>query len=192
MRSKIKELILSMAGCVPLLKYDMGDIWKEQRKHLHCIQYPPGFQLYAQVGEVVKGGVTLPLYRCARGSTSVESFHHHLLNFIPGTSANYVHFQAYLLEGHCRWNALRKDPLISSPLSSVRSFNVEMIDKFNLLHSKVHGDVYNHQSLPNKYTGESIGLELMKIISIQHRLLMLRRRRRIKRNGLGIQICSYQ
>ena len=44
----------------------------------------------------------LPVYRCARGSTSVESFHHHLLNFIPGTSDNSFHFQAYL----SKWNLL--------------------------------------------------------------------------------------
>ena len=39
---------------------------------------------YTKTGEVVKGGVTLPIFCCARGSTSLESFHLHLNHFIPG------------------------------------------------------------------------------------------------------------
>ncbi len=31
-----------------------------------------------------KGGLTLPVYCCARGSTSLESFHNHLNRLIPG------------------------------------------------------------------------------------------------------------
>ena len=40
--------------------------------------------LYTETGHVVKGGVQLKTYRCARGSSSLESFHAHLKNFIPG------------------------------------------------------------------------------------------------------------
>ena len=39
-------------------------------------------QLYTQTGRLTKGGVILLVYRCARGSTSLESFHLH--RFIPG------------------------------------------------------------------------------------------------------------
>ena len=63
---------------------DMMAIWDTQRKHVRCIQDIAGVELYTQTGTVKKGGVVLPVYRCARGSTSVESFHKHLYNFIPG------------------------------------------------------------------------------------------------------------
>jgi len=74
-------------------------------------------------GHINKGGVQLPDYRCARGTTFLESFHLHLARyvcayiknviavrrllmhrFIPGSSASDVHFQMYLLEGLSRWN----------------------------------------------------------------------------------------
>ena len=110
----IEELILAFTGCtdtlgVPMLNDRLVSIWLEQKRHVKCFQDPIYLSLYYKTGEVVKGGVTLPVYRCARGSTSLESFHHHLLSFIPGTSANAVNFQAYLLDGLSRWNALRKD-----------------------------------------------------------------------------------
>ena len=73
---------------------------------------------------MTKGGVTLPTYCCARGMTSLESFHLHLarlitclrnkplyiihvISFIPGSSASDLHYQAYLLEGITRWNQAR-------------------------------------------------------------------------------------
>ncbi|MED6282288.1 hypothetical protein CHARACLAT_030523 [Characodon lateralis] len=61
-------------------------------------------QMYTRTGHVTKGGVVLLVYLCARGSTSLESFHQHLNRFIPGTSASGCHFQMYLLEGLTRWN----------------------------------------------------------------------------------------
>lgn len=71
---------------VPLLNaLRIQEIWRTQRPHLSCIQDPPGVQLYTQTGRLTKGGVSLPVYRCARGSTSLESFHLHLNRFIPGT-----------------------------------------------------------------------------------------------------------
>ena len=60
------------------------DIWESQKRHIICIQDPEGVQLYTKTGEMVLGGVTLPVFRCARGSTSLESFHLHLNRFIPG------------------------------------------------------------------------------------------------------------
>ena len=41
-------------------------------------QDPPSIQLYTETARLVKGGVSLPVFRCARGSTSLESFHLHL------------------------------------------------------------------------------------------------------------------
>ena len=108
----IEALLLSFSMAtdtlgVPLLKEEIKSIWEEQQKHVACIQDPPGVQLYTVTGHILKGGVMLPVLRCARGSTSLESFHLHLARFVPGTSAGAVNFQAYLLDGITRWNAAR-------------------------------------------------------------------------------------
>jgi hypothetical protein len=51
---------------IPLLDKDRAwHIWEEQQKHLDCIQDPAGVQLYTQTGTLKKGGVELPVYRCA-------------------------------------------------------------------------------------------------------------------------------
>ena len=72
---------------LPLLDSPRMDaIWQQQQKHLPCIQDPPGVALYTQTGTKHKGGVELPVFRCARGSTSLESFHLHLNRFILGNT----------------------------------------------------------------------------------------------------------
>jgi hypothetical protein len=76
-------------GCdtlgVPLLDSDQTwETWKSQKMHIACIQDPDSVQLYVQTGTLTKGGIQLPTYRCARGSTYLESFHLHLNRFIPG------------------------------------------------------------------------------------------------------------
>lgn len=62
----------------------MEEIWRAQQCHLLCIQDPPGIELYRKVREVNTGGFILPMYHCARGVGSLESFHQHLNHFIPG------------------------------------------------------------------------------------------------------------
>lgn len=105
----------------------MGDIWREQQKHVACLQDPPGVSLYIVTGHVQIGGVLLPVLRCACGSTSLESFHSHIVRFIPGTSANAVNFQAYLLEGITRWNALRAQAALStSNTLPLRTFDMRL------------------------------------------------------------------
>ena len=59
-------------------------MWDEQRRHVACIQDPEDVALYTRTGSVMRGGVELPVFRCARGSTSLESFHLHLNRFVPG------------------------------------------------------------------------------------------------------------
>ena len=60
---------------IPLLDAEHAwQIWDEQQKHLSCIQDPDGVELYTITGSKRKGGINLPVYRCARGSTSLESF----------------------------------------------------------------------------------------------------------------------
>ena len=87
--SSLDSLFTSMATAtdvlgVPLFREEMmTEFWPEQRRHIPCIQDPPGIQLYTEVGQIKKGGKSLPVYRCARG-TSLESFHLHLARFIPG------------------------------------------------------------------------------------------------------------
>ena len=71
---------------VPLFAESMKDVWEEQRQHVKCLQDPQGVQLYTITGHLNKGGITI--LRCARGSTSLESFHRHIARFIPGSSAN--------------------------------------------------------------------------------------------------------
>jgi len=88
----IYDLLLTFTGpqgCdttgVPLLdKTRIWDIWDNQKQHIPCIQDPEGVQLYTKTGVLTKGGVQLPTYRCARGSTSLESFHLHIDKFILG------------------------------------------------------------------------------------------------------------
>ena len=86
----IEAVLLEMtlatdANGAPLLSQEMMSIWEEQKKHLVCLQDPPGVSLYIVTGSICKGGITLPVLRCARGTTSLESFHLHLARY------NYVH-----------------------------------------------------------------------------------------------------
>lgn len=81
--NNIESLILSLSSAtdvlgVPLFRKEITTIWDEQRHHVECLQDPPDIPLYTQTGHIRKGGVLLPTYRCARGSTSLESFHLHL------------------------------------------------------------------------------------------------------------------
>ena len=76
---------------VPLFHHErIWEIWRVQKNHIVCLQDPDGVQLYIQTGTLKKGSITLPVFRCARGSTSLESFHLHLQHFIPGTSTLFV------------------------------------------------------------------------------------------------------
>lgn len=59
-------------------------LWESQQRHIPCLQDLEGVQLYTKTGTKTKGGIELPVYHCARASTSLESFHQHLNNFIPG------------------------------------------------------------------------------------------------------------
>ena len=110
-QKSVDELILLFTGCTDrcsVLSADIIKIWNEQKRHLEYIQDPPNISLYSKTGEITKGRVKFPVYRCARGSTSLESLHHRLANLIPGNSANFVNFQAYFLVDLSLWNALRK------------------------------------------------------------------------------------
>ena len=137
----LEELIESMREAtdplgVPLLRSEMGEIWKEQKRHIPCLQDPSGVDLYTKTRELTKGEVKLPILRCARGSTSLESFHLHLAKFILGSSANAVHYQAYLLDGLTRWNAKRSAAATESSVKeslTLRSFNSDLQQSYQCL-----------------------------------------------------------
>ncbi len=75
----IQELIDALdspAGCdtLQLLDHDkIQEVWAVQQRHIGCIQDIPGYPLYREVETTMKGGIQLKVFRCARGSTSLES-----------------------------------------------------------------------------------------------------------------------
>ena len=124
------------------------DISKVEKKHVACIQDPDGLPLYTVTGYSTKGGMKLPVFRCSRGTTSLESFHLHLaryvhkilymyctvavscsIRFIPGSSASNVHFQAFFLEGLSRWNQARALAAVQHQNNSLRTFDLDLACK---------------------------------------------------------------
>ncbi|XP_053276425.1 uncharacterized protein LOC128438075 [Pleuronectes platessa] len=145
---------------IPLLdKERMQHIWHVQRRHVKCIQDVPGVLLYTQTGTTSKEGIVLPKYRCARGSTSIESFHLYLNRFIPGTSANSLNFQLYLLEGLNRWN---QDRQAASLAGKPPGHSGELVHGVNTNSVKVLGwKVVPSFQPPAVYTGELIGIDYL-------------------------------
>ncbi|KAI7804786.1 hypothetical protein IRJ41_020324, partial [Triplophysa rosa] len=131
---------------VPLLDRErMEHIWSVQKKHVKCIQDPPGVVLYTEKGTLTKGGVLLRTYRCARGSTSLKSFHLHLNRFIPGT-----------------WNQDREAASLSSEPSALRSYTGELLHCANCNYEKLFGrKVVPMFCPPARYTGELIGVQYL-------------------------------
>ena len=89
------DVLDSDKGCdtlgVRLLDHQrIQQIWIDQQKHVTCIQDPPDIPLYVVTGSIKKAGVQLNTYRCGRGSTSLESFHNHVKNFIPGNCVPHI------------------------------------------------------------------------------------------------------
>ena len=84
----IEELLLQLSGLFatdstgePVLSDRIVVIWEEEKKHVKCIKDPDGIILYTNTGHITKGGVELPVLWCARGTTSLESFHLHLAGY---------------------------------------------------------------------------------------------------------------
>ena len=95
-RRSIQKLLDAMWDLIdttglPLINADsMRHIWEVEQKHLPCIQDVPGLKLYTKVGTTEKGDEVLDVLRCGRGSSSLESFHRHQCNFIPGENQIYT------------------------------------------------------------------------------------------------------
>nr|XP_034304497.1 uncharacterized protein LOC105331633 [Crassostrea gigas] len=169
-RQQINELLEVFSGeqgrdmlGTPLLDADKArDVWESQQRHVDCIQDPPNVSLYTQTGTLKKGTKTLPTYRCARGSTYLESFHLHLNRFIPCTSANDVHYQAFLLEGLYRWNQDRASQAVEVEAPLCHTYSGLLRHAVNQLSQTVLGNpldpAFQH---PRAYTGELIGVEYL-------------------------------
>ncbi|XP_041483787.1 uncharacterized protein LOC121430546 [Lytechinus variegatus] len=143
---------------LPLINHtSMDKVWQVQKKHLPCIQDVPGVDLYTQVGHVYKGGQKLQVLRCARGSSSLESFHRHQCSFVPGWRCNAMHMQMYMLEGGARWNINRgKDALDISDNSGTRLYDVQMMTTINSMSRRILGsDLIPEFQTPGKPTGKS-------------------------------------
>eukprot|EP00064_Thunnus_orientalis_P019552 superscaffoldBa00004944_g19675 len=147
---------------VPLLDpVRMQHIWHVQRRHVKCIQDPPGVALYTETGSITTGGVVLKTFRCARGSTSLESIHCHLNRFIPGNSANSFK-QIYLLEGLNRWNQDWAAAAVSAKPSSLRTYTGGLVYCVNSNYEKVFGKkLIPTFTPPGRYTGELIGIQYL-------------------------------
>ncbi|XP_041947807.1 uncharacterized protein LOC121708916 [Alosa sapidissima] len=165
----LREVLDTFSGLtdtmgVPLIdRARMEEIWSTQRRHLDCIQDPEGVELYTKTGEVTKGGVRLPVFRCARGSTSLESFHLHQCRFIPGTTASDVHFQVYLLEGLVRWNEDRGRAAVEGgQRAALRCYSAQLQHSFNQLAQEFKGvTLVESYTEPREYTGELLGVEYL-------------------------------
>ncbi|KAF5893765.1 uncharacterized protein DAT39_016542, partial [Clarias magur] len=175
-----------MMGIPVLDSARMREIWRTQRRHIACIQDPSGIRLYTQTGQLTKGGVVLPVYRCARGSTSLESFHLHLNRFIPGkkwpwtygvshvmviffflslftgTSARGCYFQMYLLEGLTRWNEDRAQQAAGKAASGMKCYRGQGQHTLNQLTQHFFGKtLVESYTKPLEYTGELIGVSYL-------------------------------
>eukprot|EP00111_Clytia_hemisphaerica_P012780 TCONS_00037589-protein len=170
----IDDLILHFTGATdslgtPLFTDKMVEIWEVERRHVACIQDPVSIDLYTKIGTTKKGDIQLPLYRCARGTVSLESFHSHIVNFIPGTSANGVNFQAYLLAGLARWNEARKEDVQNADqnnainsVSSFRTFEAELCAKVDALHTQIFDKPLVGKPKPSAKINELFGVEYLK------------------------------
>ncbi|XP_031423253.1 uncharacterized protein LOC116220492 isoform X2 [Clupea harengus] len=167
MLEELLQMLMGTSGNdshgVPLFDRErMEHIWSVQRKHVKCIQDPPGVALYTKMGERTKGGVRVPMYRCARGSTSLESFYLHLNRFIPGTSANNLNFQIYLLEGLHRWNQDRGGAALATGPSALSGYSGDLLHRVNTNYEKLFGrKVAPEFCPPSRYTGELIGIQYL-------------------------------
>ena len=132
--NQIENLLLSLSNAtdtlgVPVFRQEIFEIWEEQKHHTPCLQDPPNLTLYTITGYSTKGNVRLPILRCARGSTSLESFHLHIARFIPGTLASDLHYQAYLMEGPARWNQARATAAVDSVPERIHTFDHRLMQK---------------------------------------------------------------
>ena len=118
--TSIEELLDAQADAtdslgVKLFVPDMQDILAVQKRHMPCICDGPNMSMYTSIGTIAKGKVRLPVVRCSRGTTSLESFHLHVNRMIPGCSASGPNMQSYLMEDIYCWNICRQNESLAVP-----------------------------------------------------------------------------
>jgi hypothetical protein len=152
--STIEDLMIEMKdaqdsmGC-KLFTPQMQVIWKQQREHVKCILDVPGVVLHSLQRTSLKGGINLPVYRCARGSSSQEMMHLYQNDFVPAYSASATALECYHLEGMQRWNEQRGidfDSLPADPDSYC--MDIELTHRLYAATGKVNPFAYR------KYNGE--------------------------------------
>ena len=72
----------------------MDAVWKKESRHLKCLQ-DPSQELYTVTHHVTKGGLKLPVYRCARGSSSLECCHRWMNATLCGRNYGYEVSKGY-------------------------------------------------------------------------------------------------
>ena len=87
--TRIEDLLTTFTGpqdsdTLGVVLLDIDCIWDIQKRNNPSIQDVGALTLYTKTSTLTKGGIELPTYLCARGSTSLESFHKHLNFFILG------------------------------------------------------------------------------------------------------------
>lgn len=96
---------------VPLFpKGSLRQVWHKQRRHVECIQDPNVNLYFREPRTVSKGGMPLPVYKCARGSTSLEGFHCHVARFIPGKNNRFNKSSVY------KYQSVFQEPLPITPI----------------------------------------------------------------------------
>ncbi|KAK7926306.1 hypothetical protein WMY93_008616 [Mugilogobius chulae] len=125
MIERVIEVYKGQRGCselgAPLFDSEkMKKVWEEQRKHIPCLQTPPGLSLYIKMRTVQKGGRMLPVYQCARGPAFMNKFNQHMDRFHPDTLASPSEYQALFLDGLSRWNKGRTKDTTALRLSPGR------------------------------------------------------------------------
>ncbi|XP_069115959.1 uncharacterized protein [Argopecten irradians] len=141
----------------------MRRVWSIQEKHLECIQDPPGVELYTVKGTLEKGGKILNVYKCARGSSSLESFHKHQCTFVPGWNANASHMQMYMMEGSSRWNQNRARDAVELPsTSATKMYDVRLMSAINAISQRVLNiDLIPEFQPPGRPTDELIAVDFL-------------------------------
>ena len=151
----IEVLLLQLSGPFAtnssseiVLNDKMVTIWEKEKKHVNCIQNPDRIVFYIVTGHINKGWVELPVFQCARGTTSLELFHLHMAGyadiginvhictvtfarFIPGSSGSNIHYQGSVQLS--RWYQARALTAAHHHDCQLRSFNLQLAFKIDFI-----------------------------------------------------------
>ncbi|CAL9685387.1 unnamed protein product [Knipowitschia caucasica] len=145
------KLVHDLYGA-PLFNSELIDkVWEDQRRHLPCLQNPPGLTLYTKTKTEKKGGRMLPVYQCARGKEFMKRFSQHMKKFHADKQKSPSVFQALLLDGLSRWNAARAGKSAQSPFSVRSSALAHSVNQLALL---VCGEKVIDDAAPQECSGD--------------------------------------